>query len=141
VTIYIDQAAGIIAEALATVTIQRGDAAATTGTTYTPTAGKTFRLLSAHFNGAASGAAMVAIKVRVRGLQAGTASATSPIRLNTSLRFPTTTAAAGTGVLPVTMEGAVNGLLDVPPGGSLGVTHVAGAATYLLDVTLVGYEL
>lgn len=139
-TVYLDQAAGIAVEALATLSIQRGDAAVTTGATYSPTVGKTFRLMAAHFNGAASGAAMVATKVRLRGLSSGTVTATGPIRLNTSLRFPTTTAAAGTGFQPVTLEAGVSGLLDVPSGGSLGVTHVAGAATYLLDVTLVGFE-
>jgi hypothetical protein len=142
VTIFLAATAGITTEALATtLTIRRGDAAAVTAaTTYAPTAGRTFRLMSAYFGGAST-SALINASIRVRSVLAGTAVLASPERLLVRLGFPASTAAAGSTFIPVDLSAGMPGLLDVPPGGSLAVSHVgAGAATYTIDVTLAGYE-
>lgn len=142
VTVYLDSTTGISTEALATsLVVHRGDAAAVTGaTTYAPTAGKTFRLITMVASAESSGTAMVGVKVRLRSLTSGTTVLASPVRLHAQLRFPTATAAAGTGTTPFLIAAGDAGLLDVPTGGSLGISHVAGATSYTLNVSLVGYE-
>lgn len=141
-SIILDSVAGLTTEALATtLVIQRGDAAAVTAqTTYAPTTGKTFRLTNISIGGHATATAMVAVKARIRSVAAGTATVTSPIRHHSQLRAPTTSSVVGTGFAPVFLAGAASGLLDVPSGGSLGISHVSGATSYVLDVALAGYE-
>jgi hypothetical protein len=141
VTLLVDRAAGLTVEALATISIQRGDTAATSGTTYVPTAGKTFRLVSIHYTAFFNSTVVLALKVFIRSLQSGTVTATSPVRFHTDLHASIGTAANGQGLEPVWMSGdASAGLFDVPPGGSLGISHVSSNATYNVTVVLTGFE-
>jgi len=132
VCITIDRAAGIAAEALATMTINKGGTV-TTGTSYTVTTGKTLRLQVLKASVRASTTTIVSGRIRLR--TAASVLATSPILA----------------LLEIASNGAIAEDINVDdisfPDGievaaaqQIGISHVESTATGTVSVTLVGFE-
>lgn len=125
--------AGVTTEALMTLVPTRAAVAGSTSTTFSPTAGKTFRIQNISVTVVASTAAIQSARFYLRGVPSGTATATSPI-LGI---FGTNTIAAVIGAQN-TVTAALD--LDIPSGWSIGLTQIAALASGTLHVTIQGYE-
>lgn len=124
---------GVTTEALITMVPTRAGTSGSTATTFSPTAGKTFKIQNLSVTVAASTAAVQAARFYLRGVPTGTASATSPIL-----------AIAGTNTIAAVI-GAQNTAnipldMDIPPGWSIGLTQVATLASGTVHATIQGYE-
>lgn len=134
VVLYLDAATGITVEALGTMGITKGGVAQTAATSYTVTAGKTFRISGLHTT--VKNTSTVASDSRVRVRQAASAiSVTSPIILLNEAGSPAAVAqAAGTDdtVMPDGYE--------VAGGQQVAISHIESATTCTISVVLVGFE-
>jgi hypothetical protein len=127
-------------EALVTLTIARGVAATTTGTTFAITAGKTFRITGIRFRHVAGAATANSAVWRLRVNTAGAALVTStPITITASTRAAATAAASDVYDIPIgegyeitNASGTTNIALTVTP------TWTTTALTY--DAHIIGYE-
>lgn len=136
VVLSVSAVASVTAETGLTLNQSRA-AAATSVTTYTVPAGKSFRVTSVRFGtGFATMSTTVTfanVTFRVRVVSSGTATATSGIllqdRLNAAANTPT----------PDTEINVPEGI-DLTAGNSLIITQQASATTLVNDVQLVGFE-
>ena len=139
VAIYLEAAAGATAEALASlVKVTNGATAAGAGS-ISPTAGKILVVESIWMQAATTSTAMNLVRGRIRINPTGVALATSGIAWTARTLVSSPSAVANQGHDPVLATLGDRGL-RVPAGGGLGFTHSAVAATYTIDLTLVGYE-
>jgi hypothetical protein len=137
VILTLTKAAAITSEALVTMTIKKGDAAPTTGTSYTVTSGKTFRIQSVFLGVTSNSAALVNAAIRVREgaasggavavgsdiiaeLEAATSAATSGLGAQASVDFP---------------DG-----MEITGGQQIGISELASATTAVVTVVIVGFE-
>jgi hypothetical protein len=136
ISFTLDRIAGVAAEALATMTINRGGTV-TTGTSYTITIGKALRIQSISVTIADS--TTTAVNGRVRLRCAPTAfSATSPIYIDVDIPGLIGTAAANAGQNMFT-QSFPDGL-ELPPTSIVGLTQILSSVSSLLTVHVVGYE-
>jgi hypothetical protein len=133
VTFILDNIAGVTTEALTTMTINKGGVV-TTGTQYTVTAGKTFRV-QAMIAAVLSGANNAAQSVRVRLRSATTVTVTSGILC--SLMAGIQVALIGT--VGNSTEFVADGL-EIAGGQQLGLSQIASATTASVAVCVVGFE-
>lgn len=140
VVLGFDGVVGIAAEALASISGVKGNAAVSPAATYTVTAAKTLRVMAFRAVVMAGGAAVVNAKVRIRANYSGTAIATSPIYAELRPGIITATAVANE-VSPDETMFFPDGL-EFPAGTSIGITHVmTGTVTSTqVSATLVGFE-
>ena len=133
VCITVNRAAGIAAEALATMTINRGETV-TTGTTYTVTAGKTLRLQTFKLSVRASAATIVSARAFLR-TAASALAITSPL-----------IAILEAGSNAAVIEDVNTEDIDFPDGveiaatHQIGISHLESTATGTVTFTLIGYE-
>lgn len=138
VVLTLNKAAAIAAEALVTLTIKKGTAATSTGTSYTVTAGKTLRIQSillsvtdsttaAVWNvaarlreGAAAGGAVAITSDIIALLEVGNNAATLQTNGQASVDFP---------------DG-----LEITSGQIIGFSELASAADGAVTICLVGFE-
>lgn len=137
ITLYLDAVTGITTEALVTMNIVKGLAAATTGTSYTVTVGKTFRIQSISITLLnTSTTAITSAKFRVRAASSSF-SVTSPIIMTYDVTPSAATAVSGASVFA---EQEFPDGYELPAGSIIGMSDIASAATCAFTVTLVGYE-
>lgn len=137
ITFYIDAIAGITSEALVTMNIVKGLAAATTGTSYTVTTGKTLRLQSISATVIASTTtALTSAKVRVRAALSSFTVA-SPIIIALDATPPTAAALAGASQYS---EMSFPDGYEIPSTAIIGMSDIISSTSSIVTITLVGYE-
>jgi hypothetical protein len=130
VTLSLDQIAGVTSEALTTMTINKGGTV-TTGTSYTVTAGKTFRIQSM-FMAMLSGTGTTQARARLRS--AASVLATSPIICSL---FAGSSSSVGVGTAFMDFPDG----LEVAAGQQVGISQLSSSASAVtLTVIVVGYE-
>lgn len=137
-TLYSQSFASVTSEVLLNLSQVLNFATATTGTTWTVTSGKVFRVQSIYLTNRLSAATHNWVRVNLRAVASGTVAATSPIIATVSLpTVPIGTAAAnyGQSIVQAFPDG-----LELPSGASFGLSHIGAAATGANDVVVVGYE-
>lgn len=129
--------AGIIAETAITFTRSVGNAATTTGTSYTPTAGKNAFFHTIILTWVATTTTANTARLRLRVNASGAATTSSPIQFSQRIGWESPTFIANEAEMqPIPIPGG----LEVPNGGGLMGTIACAAANGTLDVTLLGYE-
>ncbi len=131
VTFFIDAVSGITAEALATMTINRGGSTSS-ATSYTVTGGKTFRIQSCTVAAQETNTTVQTSKVRLRS--ATTVSATSPILYGTFIATSGNTNNVGN--LPQSFPDG----LEIAGGQQIGISHLESSTSSNITVSVVGYE-
>ena len=139
VAIYLEAAAGATAEALTGLVKVTNGTTAAAATSISPTAGKTLVVESIWMQAATTSTAMNLVRGRIRINPVGAALATSGIAWTARSLVTSPSAVANQGHDPVVATLGDRGL-RVPAGGGLGFTYSAVAATYTIDLMLVGYE-
>lgn len=132
IALTLDAVAGVAAEALATMTINK-PAGTSTGTQYTVSAGKTFRVQSIFLSVRASAATLVNARVRLRS--AASVAVASPMYANVE-------ASTNLATIGATNESGMSfpDGLEFAAGQQVGLAQIASATSALLTVTVVGYE-
>jgi hypothetical protein len=137
VSLYAEAVAGAAAEALVTLSQSKQFAAASSGTSYTVTAGKTLRLVALVLTWVSTTTTANTSRVRIRVNTAGAALVTSPIVFTSRIGWESPTFIANESEMqPIMFPGGI----DVPAGSGVAVTHQEAAANGTLDVTLIGFE-
>lgn len=135
VTLFVDDVAGISAEALATLSITKGGASQTASTTYIVSAGKILRLCQFVVSTRATVASVQATRARVR--QGNTATAASPVLIN----IQTSVVSALINSVGTNDADLAEGAIEIPASTSLAVSHVETAvASNTFSCCLIGYE-
>ncbi len=132
VTLFVDQAAGVAAEALATMTINKGGTV-TTGTSYTVTAGKTLRITQ--FTVTVKSSATVIVNGRARFRAAAAVLATSPIFIAGE--------AGSNGAVALDTNSSNLAIPDgqeFAGGQQVGISHIESTATGTISVIAIGFE-
>jgi hypothetical protein len=132
VCFFADRVAGVTAEALLTLTINKGGSTSS-ATSYTVSAGKTLRVIS--FAGACVNSTTTANSGRLRLRSAATVATTSPIFA--SLDMPGVGAAAQEGQ---NEAAAYADGIEFAAGTEVGVSYVMNATTGSISVCVVGFE-
>lgn len=137
VIITITKVTSITTEALITLTQKKGDAAPTTGTSYTVTTGKTLRLQSFLLSATLTTAAITAVAIRLReGAASGGAVAVASDIIS-ELEVSANTATIGvSGQQTIVFPDG----LEIAGGQQLGITELATTADAAVTIVLVGYE-
>ncbi len=139
VAIYAEVVAGVTTEALVSLIKVTSGVAAAAATSISPAAGKNLIIEEVWIQAVATSTALNLARARIRLNPGGAVALTSAIVFTARSLIGTSAAAAGQGHLPVNPSFG-RGIM-LPNGGGLGISHVAGATSYTLDVTLRGYEL
>ncbi len=128
VTFVLDAIAGVTTEALTSMAINKGGTASS-ATSYTVTAGKTFRVQSMT---ACISSSSGTNSARVRLRSAGTVSATSPI-------LCTLQAGASSGAVGDTTQVVPDGL-EIAAGQQFGLSQIASGTSAIVTCCVIGYE-
>lgn len=133
ITLYVDRIAGATTEALVTMSINKGGVL-TSGTSYTVTAGKTFRIQAV--NAEILNTTTVANRVSMRVRAAASVLVTSPIIAMAMAAASAALAASG-----ATDPHAFPDGLEIPSGQQIGISQLATVTTAgIVSMTVVGYE-
>lgn len=137
VVLTLTKATGIAAEALVTLTIKKGDATVTTGTSYTVTAGKILRLQSMFASITASTAAInnVAIRLREGAASGGALALTSDIISELEASCPAAVIATSGQSWTSWPDG-----MELAGGQQIGVSMISALASGTVTVVIIGYE-
>lgn len=132
VCITLDAAAGLAAEALATMSINHGSNV-TSATSYTVPAGKTLRII--FFGSTVKNTSTVATNSRMRVRAAAAVSATSPILIANECGTAAAVANCSASDDSPFPEG-----IELAAGVQLGITHIESATTSTVSGCLIAYE-
>ena len=137
ISITADRIAGITTEALiTTLTVNKAGTATAGQTSYTVTAGKTFRLTSLYVEILNTTTVVNRVLVRVRVNSGGAAVLASPVVLMNLASGAAALAAAGGNQSVSIPDG-----LEIPAGSGIGISQLCTVTTAgIVSVTLVGYE-
>lgn len=134
VTLMCSATAGVTSEALLSLTPNHGTTVGSTGTTYTVTSGKTFRITAIAVTVRNTSAVASGAVVRVRTL-AGTVLVESPIIFSVGAAVNgAVSGQCGTGEVEIPDGFEISGTQQI------GLTQLASATTCTLDVAVIGFE-
>lgn len=127
----------ITTEALVTLTIKKGDAATTTGTSYTVTAGKILRLQSMFLGitGTATTLTNTAIRLREGAASGGAVSVTSDIVTELEASMSAALATAGGQAWAGIPDG-----IEIVGGQQIGVSELSSSTSGVVTIVIIGYE-
>ena len=142
VVLTLTKAAGITTEALVTLTIKKGDATTTTGTSYTVTTGKTLRIqaMQLYVANITSAVSPVGVAARLRegAAAGGVVSATSDIIAELETGCPVATATLAAPGYPA--EVCFPDGVEITGGQQLGLSQLATTVDSSVTVVVTGYE-
>jgi hypothetical protein len=137
VILTLTKVASITTEALVTLTQKKGDAATTTGTSYTVTSGKTLRIQSILLSATLTAATLTAVAVRLRegAASGGTLALTSDIISELEVSANVATIGASGQQALVFPDG-----LELTGGQQIGVSELASSTSAAVTLVITGYE-
>lgn len=127
--------AGVAAEALLSMVVQRNSAPGAAATTQAVTAGKRLRLTSITVGIVSTAAAVVSVRVTLRCNPGGVLAAASPLELTIAIPSGAALAQAG-GAITIPLPDGI----EYAGTEQIGLTHLGSVATYTLWASLNGYE-
>lgn len=124
---------GVTTEALINLSSNLGGTASNATTTFSPTAGKAYKITAINLQVIAGAAAIHFARIHLRGVSTGTATASSPVLATlTATNAVATSGVSGNAAIPVDIV--------IPTGWSIGVSHIETATTTTTWASIHGYE-
>jgi hypothetical protein len=128
-------ASSVVSEALMTLTPQTDGTNGSTGTSFTVTSGKRLRLQQIVLSARPTTAAVVIDTFILRMSSSGAVTITSPVIMNVNLTGPAAVIGAGAFMAISLPDG-----FELSGTQQFGISHVGTIATYVENVSLIGYE-